>query len=339
MSIYDLNAYEVIREEDLSDLKSKGILLKHKKSQAKILLFTNDDENKVFTIGFRTPAPDSTGVPHIMEHSVLCGSKNFPVKDPFVELVKGSLNTFLNAMTYPDKTLYPVASCNSKDFQNLMHVYMDAVFYPNIYEHDEIFRQEGWSYKLDTADGKLEYNGVVYNEMKGAFSSPEGVLDRVIQNSLFPDTSYANESGGDPDVIPELTYEQFLNFHRTYYHPSNSYIYLYGDMDMEEKLRWLDENYLSAFDAIEVDSEIKYQKPFEEIRELEMEYSISSEESEEDNTYLSYNKVIGTSLDEKLYLAFQILDYALLSAPGAPLKKALLDAGIGKRSLLVRGGI
>ena len=330
MSIYDLNAYEVIREEDLSDLKSKGILLKHKKSQAKILLFANDDENKVFTIGFRTPAPDSTGVPHIMEHSVLCGSKNFPVKDPFVELVKGSLNTFLNAMTYPDKTLYPVASCNSKDFQNLMHVYMDAVFYPNIYEHDEIFRQEGWSYKLDTADGKLEYNGVVYNEMKGAFSSPEGVLDRVIQNSLFPDTSYANESGGDPDVIPELTYEQFLNFHRTYYHPSNSYIYLYGDMDMEEKLRWLDENYLSAFDAIEVDSEIKYQKPFEEIRELEMEYSISSEESEEDNTYLSYNKVIGTSLDEKLYLAFQILDYALLSAPGAPITKALLEAGIGK---------
>ena len=207
---------------------------------------------------------------------------------------------------------------------------MDAVFYPNIYAHDEIFRQEGWSYKLDDADGRLEYNGVVYNEMKGAFSSPEGVLDRVIQNSLFPDTSYANESGGDPDVIPELTYEQFLDFHRTYYHPSNSYIYLYGDMDMEEKLRWLDENYLSAFDAIEIDSEIRYQTPFEKVREVEMEYSISSEESEEDNTYLSYNKVIGTSLDEKLYLAFEILDYALLSAPGAPLKKALLDAGIGK---------
>ena len=330
MSICDLNAYEVIREEELSDLKSKGILLKHKKSQAKVLLFANDDENKVFTIGFRTPAPDSTGVPHIMEHSVLCGSKNFPVKDPFVELVKGSLNTFLNAMTYPDKTLYPIASCNDKDFQNLMHVYMDAVFYPNIYAHDEIFRQEGWSYKLDDADGRLEYNGVVYNEMKGAFSSPEGVLDRVIQNSLFPDTSYANESGGDPDVIPELTYEKFLDFHRTYYHPSNSYIYLYGDMDMEEKLRWLDENYLSAFDAIEIDSEIRYQTPFEKVREVEMEYSISSEESEEDNTYLSYNKVIGTSLDEKLYLAFEILDYALLSAPGAPLKKALLDAGIGK---------
>lgn len=330
MGIFDLNAYEVIQTEDLSDLKSKGYLLKHKKSGARVLLMENDDENKVFSIGFRTPPSDSTGLPHIMEHSVLCGSKDFPVKDPFVELVKGSLNTFLNAMTYPDKTVYPVASCNDKDFQNLMHVYMDAVFYPNIYEHDEIFRQEGWSYKLDDLDGKLEYNGVVYNEMKGAFSSPEGVLDRVILNSLFPDTSYANESGGDPEVIPELTYEQFLDFHRKYYHPSNSYIYLYGDMDMAEKLDWLDQEYLSAFEEQTVDSEIRFQKPFENVVELEKTYSISSEESEEENTYLSYNKVIATSLDEKLYQAFQILDYALLSAPGAPLKKALVDAGIGK---------
>ena len=330
MSIYDLTAYEVIQKEDLSDIKSQGFLLKHKKSGARVLLMENDDENKVFCIGFRTPPSDSTGVPHIMEHSVLCGSRDFPVKDPFVELVKGSLNTFLNAMTYPDKTVYPVASCNDKDFQNLMHVYMDAVFYPNIYQHDEIFRQEGWSYKLDRPDGELTISGVVYNEMKGAFSSPEGVLDRVILNSLFPDTSYANESGGDPDVIPELTYEQFLDFHRKYYHPSNSYIYLYGDMDMEEKLRWLDEKYLSEFDAAEVDSEIKYQEPFGEMREVVQEYSITSDESEEDKTYLSWNKVIGTSLDEKLYLAFQILDYALLSAPGAPLKKALVDAGVGK---------
>ena len=330
MSIYDLTAYEVIQKEDLSDIKSQGFLLKHKKSGARVLLMENDDENKVFCIGFRTPPSDSTGVPHIMEHSVLCGSRDFPVKDPFVELVKGSLNTFLNAMTYPDKTVYPVASCNDKDFQNLMHVYMDAVFYPNIYQHDEIFRQEGWSYKLERPDGELTISGVVYNEMKGAFSSPEGVLDRVILNSLFPDTSYANESGGDPDVIPELTYEQFLDFHRKYYHPSNSYIYLYGDMDMEEKLRWLDEQYLSEFDAAEVDSEIKYQEPFGEMREVVQEYSITSDESEEDKTYLSWNKVIGTSLDEKLYLAFQILDYALLSAPGAPLKKALVDAGIGK---------
>ena len=330
MSIFDLNAYEVVLTEDLPDLKSKGYLLKHKKSGARVLLMENDDENKVFTIGFRTPPSDSTGVPHIMEHSVLCGSRDFPVKEPFVELVKGSLNTFLNAMTYPDKTVYPVASCNDKDFQNLMHVYMDAVFYPNIYQHDEIFRQEGWSYKLDEPDGKLEYNGVVYNEMKGAFSSPEGVLDRVILNSLFPDTSYAYESGGDPEEIPNLTYEQFLDFHRKYYHPSNSYIYLYGDMDMEEKLKWLDENYLCEFDAAEVDSEICFQKPFDKMIEVEKTYSISSEETEEENTYLSYNKVIATSLDEKLYQAFQILDYALLSAPGAPLKKALMDAGIGK---------
>lgn len=330
MSIFDLDAYELMQQEDLSDLKSKGYLFKHKKSGARVLLMENDDENKVFAIGFRTPPSDSTGVPHIMEHSVLCGSRQFPVKDPFVELVKGSLNTFLNAMTYPDKTLYPVASCNDKDFQNLMHVYMDAVLYPNIYEHEEIFRQEGWSYKLDDEDAKLEYNGVVYNEMKGAFSSPEGVLDRMVLNSLFPDTSYANESGGDPEVIPDLSYEQFLDFHRKYYHPSNSYIYLYGDMDMEEKLDWLDREYLSRFEQIEVDSTIRYQEPFDAVRELTMEYSISSEESEEDNTYLSYNKVIGNSLDEKLYLAFQILDYALLSAPGAPLKKALVDAGIGK---------
>lgn len=330
MNINHLQAYELQKEENLPGIQAKGYLLRHKKSGARVLLVKNDDENKVFSIGFRTPPSDSTGVPHIMEHSVLCGSKNFPAKDPFVELVKGSLNTFLNAMTYPDKTVYPVASCNDKDFQNLMHVYMDAVLHPNIYQHEEIFRQEGWSYKLDSLDDRLEYNGVVYNEMKGAFSSPEGVLDRVVLNTLFPDTSYANESGGDPEVIPELTYEQFLDFHRKYYHPSNSYIYLYGDMDMEEKLKWLDLEYLSDYEEIQVDSKIKYQEPFTEVVEKEIAYSIASDESESENTYLSYNKVIGTSLDRELYLAFQILDYALLSAPGAPLKKALTDAGIGK---------
>ena len=330
MSMKDLQAYEVQKEEDLRGIKAKGYLLRHRKSGARVVYIENDDNNKVFSIGFRTPPSDSTGVPHTMEHSVLCGSRNFPAKDPFVELVKGSLNTFLNAMTYPDKTMYPVASCNDQDFQNLMHVYMDAVFYPNIYEHEEIFRQEGWSYQLDSAEDKLKYNGVVYNEMKGAFSSPEGVLDRVILNTLFPDTSYANESGGDPEVIPELTYEQFLDFHRKYYHPSNSYIYLYGDMDIEEKLHWLDQEYLGKYDREPVDSRIRFQEPFAEMQEKVIPYSIASEESEEDNTYLSYNKVVGTSLDKELYLAFQILDYALLSAPGAPLKKALTDAGIGK---------
>ncbi|MCI8583151.1 MAG: insulinase family protein [Dorea sp.] len=330
MSVKDLAQYEIIKERDLQDVKCRGILLKHKKSGARLVLMEAADDNKVFSIGFRTPPEDSTGLPHILEHSVLCGSENFPVKDPFVELVKGSMNTFLNAMTYPDKTVYPVASCNDKDFRNLMHVYLDAVFYPNIYQHDEIFRQEGWSYKLESENGDLEYNGVVYNEMKGAFSSPEGVLDRVTLNTLFPDTSYAYESGGDPEEIPNLSYEQFLAFHKKYYHPSNSYIYLYGDMDMEERLIWLDREYLSKFDKIEIDSEIRYQEPFARMKEVKLPYSITSEEPLEDNTYLSYNKVIGTSLDKELYVAFEILDYALLSAPGAPLKKALLEAGIGK---------
>jgi len=330
MTIKNLQAYELIQQKMLADLQTEGYLLKHKKSGARVLLMENKDDNKVFTIGFRTPPEDSTGLPHILEHSVLCGSKNFPSKDPFVELAKGSLNTFLNAMTYPDKTVYPVASCNDKDFQNLMHVYMDAVFYPNIYVNDKIFRQEGWNYRLESKEDELEYNGVVYNEMKGAFSSPEGVLDRVILNSLFPDTSYANESGGDPEVIPELTYAQFIEFHKKYYHPSNSYIYLYGDMDMVEKLEWMDREYLSQFDAIAIDSGIGLQHPFTKMREVELPYSVSGDEPLEHNTYLSYNKVISTNLDKELYLAFQVLDYVLLSAPGAPLKKALLDAGIGK---------
>ena len=330
MNLERLSNYELIEDKKLNELKSEGYYLRHKKSGAKIFLMKNQDENKVFFIGFRTPPEDSTGLPHILEHSVLCGSKNFPLKDPFVELVKGSLNTFLNAMTYPDKTVYPIASCNDKDFQNLMHVYMDAVFYPKIYEHEEIFRQEGWSYNLESEEDALTYNGVVYNEMKGAFSSPEGVLERVILNSLFPDTCYGYESGGDPECIPDLTYEQFLAFHSKYYHPANSYIYLYGDMDFEEKLEWLDKEYLSAFEKIDVDSEIHLQKPFDSMKEIEQSYSITASEPEEDNTYLAYNKVIGTSLDKTLYLAFEVLDYALLSAPGAPLKTALVDAGIGK---------
>lgn len=330
MAIRDLKEYEVVEERKIPDLNSMGYLVKHKKSGARLMLLSNDDENKVFYIGFRTPPKDDTGLPHILEHSVLCGSKKFPAKDPFIELAKGSLNTFLNAMTYPDKTVYPVASCNDKDFQNLMHVYMDAVFYPNIYEREEIFCQEGWHYDLAERDDDIKYNGVVYNEMKGAFSSPEGVLDRVILNSLYPDTSYSFESGGDPSSIPDLKYSEFLGFHSKYYHPSNSYIYLYGDMNMEEKLTFLDKEYLSKYDAMEIDSEIKLQAPFETPVEVYKKYSITKEETQEDNTYLSYNYSIGTALDRKLYLAFQILEYALIAAPGAPLKKALLDAKIGK---------
>lgn len=330
MKIQDLKAYEVIKEEKLEDLDSIGYLLRHKKSGARISVISNDDENKVFYVAFRTPPEDNTGVPHIIEHTVLCGSKKFPVKDPFVELVKGSLNTFLNAITYSDKTVYPIASCNDKDFKNLMDVYMDAVFHPNIYDKEEIFKQEGWHYELEDKDAKITINGVVYNEMKGAFSSPEGVLDRIVLNSLYPDTPYSNESGGDPDSIPDLTYEDYLAFHKKYYHPSNSYIYLYGNMDIVERLEWLDKEYLCNYDKITVSSEIPLQEPFDEVREVKEKYSLASTESLKDNTYLSYNMSIATTLDPKLYLAFDVLDYALLSAPGAPLKKALLDAGIGK---------
>lgn len=326
----NLSSYEVNKVQFIEEINSQGILLRHKKSGARVVLVSNDDENKVFSIAFRTTPKDSTGAPHIIEHSVLCGSREFPLKDPFVELVKGSMNTFLNALTYPDKTMYPVASCNDQDFQNLMHVYLDAVFYPAIYEHEEIFRQEGWHYELDSVDGELHYNGVVYNEMKGVFSSPSQQLARTVMNSLFPDNVYGVESGGEPEHIVELSYEEFLDFHREYYHPSNSYIYLYGDMDMTEKLKWLDAAYLSGFDEIIPDSGIVMQAPFTKPVYMEEAYSVSEEEAGEPNhTYYTYNAVVETSLDKTLYLAFQVLEYVLVDAPGAALKQALLDAGLG----------
>ncbi|MGN0347637.1 MAG: insulinase family protein [Lachnospiraceae bacterium] len=325
----NLGTYEILETRNLPDFKSEGTLLRHKKTGAKIMLLENDDDNKVFFIGFRTPPKDSTGVAHIVEHTVLCGSELFPLKDPFIELAKGSLNTFLNAMTYPEKTVYPVASCNEKDFQNLMHVYLDAVFHPNIYKEEKIFRQEGWHYELMSEEDELTINGVVYNEMKGAFSSPDDVLCRELFNKLYPDTAYAVESGGDPDVIPELTYEDYLDFHRTYYHPSNCYIYLYGNCDMEDKLRFIDEQYLSRYDMLSVDSFPGRQKPFAETRYEEIHYPITEEESTEHNTYLTYNVVPGDINEADLTLAFGVLSYALINAQGAPLRQALLDRGIG----------
>lgn len=330
MHISELAAYEILEEKELSDIHSTGYRLRHKKSGARITVISNDDENKVFYIGFRTPPQNSTGVPHIMEHSVLCGSEKYPLKDPFVELVKGSLNTFLNAMTYPDKTLYPVASCNDTDFDNLMDVYMDAVLHPNIYKYREIFEQEGWHYELEDEAAPLTVNGVVYNEMKGAFSSPDDMLGDEIVGALFPDTVYAHNAGGDPKHIPELSYEEYLEFHRKYYHPSNSYIYLYGDMDIAKKLQWLDEQYLSGYESRETDSAIPLQKPFAQMKEVIREYPVATGETEENQTYLSYNVAAGTLLDATLYQALDILDYALVSASGAPVKKALLEAGIGK---------
>ncbi len=333
MKTIDLNRlpeYELISKENIVDLGSDGYLLKHKKSGARVVLLNNDDNNKVFYIGFRTTPKDSTGVMHILEHSVLCGSAQFPVKDPFIELAKGSLNTFLNAMTYPDKTVYPVASTNDKDFQNLIHVYLDAVFHPNILNSDKTFKQEGWHYEMEQPEDELTINGVVYNEMKGAFSSPDDVLEREIFNSLFPDTTYGNESGGDPKNIPDLTYEAYLDTYRHYYHPSNSYIYLYGDMDMVEKLKFIDEKYLSDYEAIEVDSEVESQVPFAEPREVRKSFSITESEPLDDNTYLSYNTAMETNLNREEYIALQVVDYALCSAPGAVLKQTMLDKNIGK---------
>lgn len=329
MTIHDLAEYEILDEHRVEDVQSDGFILRHKKSGARIAILSNNDDNKVFYIGFRTPPEDETGVPHIIEHTTLCGSKKFPVKDPFIELAKGSLNTFLNAMTYPDKTVYPVASCNDQDFKNLMDVYLDAVFNPNITKYEEIFKQEGWHYELTGKDDELKINGVVYNEMKGAYSSPDEVLSSQIYRSLFPDNTYSKDSGGNPEYIPKLTYEAYLDFYHKYYHPSNSYIYLYGDMDVVERLVWLDKEYLSLYDYKKVNSEINKQPAFDEIKNVEAQYSITMDDSQENKTYLSYNRVVGDTLDEMLYQAFDVLDYALVSSPGAPVKQALIDAGIG----------
>ena len=331
LNISELKSYVLKERKQIEELHGVGYVLEHKRSGARVLLIDNDDTNKVFSIAFRTPPADDTGVAHILEHSVLCGSAKFPSKDPFVELAKGSLNTFLNAMTYPDKTVYPIASCNDQDYHNLMHVYLDAVFYPNIYKRDEILKQEGWHYELDSADGELKFNGVVYNEMKGVFSSADDLLQRKIQAALLKDTPYFYESGGDPDAIPELTREGFLNFHRKYYHPSNSYIYLYGNVDFARELSFIDEEYLSRFDKKEIHSEIALQKPFETPVTVTDTYPVSEdEENAGEGIYLSYNTVAGLSSDNEEMLALQILEYVLFSMPGAPVRKAIIDAGIGK---------
>lgn len=325
-----LTAYEVLSEEMLPDIPGYGIVLRHKKSGARVAVISTEDNNKVFSIGFRTPPEDSTGVAHILEHSVLCGSERFPVKEPFVELAKGSLNTFLNAMTYSDKTIYPVASCNDKDFANLMEVYLDAVFFPNIYNRKEIFLQEGWHYELEDIESDLVYNGVVYSEMKGAFSSPEQVMYSQIERTLFPDTAYGVESGGDPEEIPNLTYEQFLEFHKRYYHPVNSYIYLYGDMDVVERLTWMDKEYLSRFDEITLDSSVKEQPAFSGQRTEECFYSVNNEEEAKDASYFAYNVAMDSETDLVRDTAMSILCSALVNTPGAPVKQALTAAGIGE---------
>ncbi|RQD70090.1 MAG: insulinase family protein [Tindallia sp. MSAO_Bac2] len=317
-------------KREMKDINGTGYLFLHEKSGAKLFYLSTRDDNKVFSVSFRTPPLDSSGLPHILEHSVLCGSKKYPLKDPFVELAKGSMNTFLNAMTFSDKTMYPVASRNQQDFLNLMDVYLDSVFYPNIYRYPEILQQEGWHYVWDEDKGQLSIKGVVFNEMKGAFSSPEQMLFRKTQESLFPDNPYGNESGGDPNHIPELTQDKFLKYHQEYYHPSNAYFYIYGDGDILNHLEYIDEEYLSKFTAIDIDSAICWQNAFEEPVEQSIKYPVSSEENTEDKTYLSLNFVAGDSRNPELHLSMDMLNHLLLGTSAAPLKKKLIQSEIGK---------
>ena len=331
MKIHEIcHGFELLKITKIKEVDSTAYELRHKKSGARLFFLQNSDDNKVFSIGFRTPPADDTGVAHIIEHSTLCGSRKFPLKEPFIELLKGSLNTFLNAVTFPDKTMYPVASRNDKDFQNLMDVYLDAVFFPAIYDTPEILMQEGWHYEIESPEEPLRYSGVVYNEMKGALSSPEGLLERLNSHLLYPDTIYSYNSGGEPEDVPQLTQEMFLDFHRQYYHPSNSYIYLYGDMDLEEKLAFLDAEYLSHFDAIPVYSCIGRQPLFKEMKRITREYPIGAEENPEGKTYLSLSLLAGEASDNELVMAMKILEHALLKTQAAPLRQALIDARIGK---------
>ena len=332
--------YKQISQNKVTEINGTIIEYEHEKTGAKVIYIKTDDDNKVFMIAFKTPPIDDTGVSHIMEHSVLCGSKKYPLKDPFVELAKGSLNTFLNAMTYPDKTVYPVASRNDKDFKNLTDVYLDAVFNPLIYADEGIFKQEGWHREGDGI------SGVVYNEMKGALSTPEAKLENVIMKALFPDTCYKYESGGDPKSIPNLTYKMFIDFHKKHYHPSNSIIYIYGDVDIDERLEYLDREYLSKYDRIEVDTDIEVQKPFTEMVKTEGSYPISEGEDTKQKTFLSLNYLIDDdkyknfrdkynisdehAAQRAFLLSLRILLKAIVESEAAPLRKAIIDAGLGK---------
>ena len=320
-------AFEMVREQRIPEINSLARLYKHRKTGAEVLSLINDDENKVFGITFKTPPEDSTGVAHILEHSVLCGSQKYPVKKPFVELLKGSLHTFLNAMTYPDKTAYPVASTNLQDFYNLVDVYLDAVFFPLITE--DTFRQEGWHYEMEGGNAPLVFKGVVFNEMKGAYSSPSAVLNKASQQSVYPDTTYGVDSGGDPKAIPDLTYEYFKNFHAKYYHPSNARIVFYGDDDPEQRLAILD-RVLNQFEKIDVDAPVKLQPRFTAPRKLTETYAASEAEPGKKTGMVTVNWMLDELTDPKTTLALNILEHVLVGNPAAPLRKALTDSGLGE---------
>lgn len=318
--------YQLLEEREIGEIRSRARLLEHRPTGAQILSLENDDENKVFGITFRTPPPDSTGVAHILEHSVLCGSRKYPVKDPFVQLLKGSLQTFLNAFTYPDKTCYPCASQHVVDFYHLMDVYLDAVFYPRITR--DIFEQEGWHFETDPISGKLNYSGIVFNEMKGVYSSPDSILEEHILQTLFPDTPYAEDSGGRPDAIPNLTYEQFRDFHRRYYHPSNARIFFWGNDDPEERLRRLSP-YLNDFTRIDIDSRIPLQVPRARPMDVRRPYPVRPDEKDP-RYYTVQSRLLGEITNDFNHLAWQVLSHLLIGTPAAPLRKALIESGLGE---------
>ncbi len=323
-----VHGFELVREQQIPELNTKARLFRHIKTGAQLLSMENKDENKVFGINFFTPPADSTGIAHIMEHSVLCGSRKYPVKEPFVELIKGSLNTFVNAFTFPDKTCYPVASQNVRDLYNLIDVYLDAVFYPRI--TPPILQQEGWHYELEDMSAPLVYKGVVFNEMKGAYASPDNLFARYSQHSLFPDTVYGVDSGGDPTVIPALTYEQFKQFHDTYYHPSNALIFFYGDDEPEERLRVLD-RWLREFEPIPVSHRVAPQPRFSEPRRLVYPYDAGSEDdSDAKKGMVTVNWLLVENGEPEITLALDILAYLLIGTPASPLRKALIDSGLGE---------
>ncbi len=336
--VFELNksysGFKLTRKKEIAELKSLGLFFEHEVTKAELMVLENDDDNKVFSATFRTPPENDSGTAHIMEHSVLCGSKNFPVKEPFVELMKGSLQTFLNAMTFPDKTMYPVASRNRKDFFNLMNVYLDAVFYPNISE--ETFKQEGWHYELNSPEDKIIYKGVVLNEMKGEFSNPESCIDRQLAHSLFPSTAYGFESGGDPESIPDLTYQNFKEFHRKHYHPSNSRLFLYGDGDTQSYLEFLQEKYLKDFGLMDVNTSIAHQRSFRKPKRKPMAYPVSSDESLEKKTYVLVGYKLDKAINHEHCLGFSILSHLLLGSSASPLRKALITSELG--SEVIGGG-
>ncbi|GER42193.1 presequence protease [Striga asiatica] len=331
--------FEKVSEEFIAECKSRAVLYKHRKTGAEIMSVSNDDENKVFGIVFRTPPKDSTGIPHILEHSVLCGSRKYPLKEPFVELLKGSLHTFLNAFTYPDRTCYPVASTNAKDFYNLVDVYLDAVFFPKCVEDIKTFQQEGWHYELNDPSEDIIYKGVVFNEMKGVYSQPDSILGRASQQALFPDNTYGVDSGGDPQVIPKLTFKEFQEFHRKYYHPSNARIWFYGDDDPSERLRILSE-YLDKFEASSApeESRVHHQKLFSEPVRIVERYPAAEGEDLKKKHMVCLNWLLSeTPLDSETELALGFLDHLLMGTPASPLRKVLLESRLG--DAIVGGGV